>query len=669
MISRPDSRQEWPHPVVVFLVLLALYAATAPRTVALEDDGLFILSSFFLGIEHPPGYPLHTLLGHLFTLLPVGSVAFRVHLMSAFFGALTCAVVWLCVQALTRERVWAYFAALGLGVSRAFWSQSLVAEVYTLNTFFVFLLVHLGLRLGSSERFAPRTASLMAFLFGLSLSNHWPLMLLVSPAFAILLWPHRSKIIRWLPTLVPLSLLGLSPYAWLVVRSWSDPVFSFYGPLTSPGEFWTMVSRAGYASIDASASATWIDRLYFLRYFGQQLILQFAIVGTALGLLGAIVQWRTWGCRVSMCLTVIFLMPSVVLIFLLGFDYDFLHAHIYSVYPLPAYAIVAVWMALGLMHLARARRFAGWFVHVIGLISISLIAAMSARTNLRAGYDWSSRYARTILLPLPANTILFVSGDAEVGAVGYFHLIEGVRPDVTVMNPGGLGFDTRIFHPLRTRRSDGRAAVAAFAQAVRRPVAFTPPVPEGVNTTNHWLHYIVTDPGQGGSAALQPLDATQREFLETAVLTGDHPDPWTSFVQGGLRRRIATFLAMRPETWKTNDTFGDRYLGKLDADFDGALGIAIGMLANPVGYNAADVARQLERAAYLMPSDLPKSDKALFFELRGHLRLELGDLDGATRDLRAAVELHPPSTGRSASTLAGLVHRGNDIDDGMRMSR
>lgn len=663
MTAGPGGRREWLHPVVVFLALLAVYAATAPRTVALEDDGLFILSSYFLGIEHPPGYPLHTLFGHLFTLLPVGSVAFRVHMLSAFFGALTCAFIWMCVQTLLRERLLAYFAAFGLGLSRVFWSQSIIAEVYTLNTFFVFALVYLGLRLGAAEPFAPRTAALMAFLFGLSLANHWPLMVLVSPAFAILLWPRRHDLIRWLPVLVPVCVVGLSPYFWLVVRSWSDPVFSFYGPLTSPGEFWTMVSRAGYASVDASPSATWIDHLYFVRYFGLQLLLQFAIIGTALGLLGAIVQWRTWGRRISMCLTVIFLMPSLVLIFLLGFDYDSLHAHIFSVYPLPAYAVVAIWMSLGLMHLARKEQIAKWFVHLVCVISLTLIAAVSARTNLRAGYDWSSRYAHAILLPLPRDAILFVSGDAEVGAVGYFHLVEGVRPDITLMNPRGLGFSARLYHPLRTRRADGDAAVASFTQAVRRPVAFTPPVPEGIKTVNHWLYYLVTAPDHDDRTAFTRLDATQREFLETAVLNGDSSDPWTSFVQRGLRRRFAASLAMTPETWQTEGSPGSAFLKRLDAGFDGALGIAIGMIASPRGYDPHAAARQLDRAAYLMPGDLAKSDKALFFELRGHVRLELGRLEEALRDLRTAVELHPSSTSRSASTLARLSQQGTQIGD------
>ena len=71
----------------------------------MEDDGLFILSSYFLGIEHPPGYPLFTLIGHLFTYLPFGSVAYRVHLASALFGALSGAAAWLCARCLINGRL------------------------------------------------------------------------------------------------------------------------------------------------------------------------------------------------------------------------------------------------------------------------------------------------------------------------------------------------------------------------------------------------------------------------------------------------------------------------------------------------------------------------------------------------------------------------------------
>src|SRR5690242_5535854 len=116
MNFRP-ARADWAHAGVVTLVILALYAATAPRTVALEDDSLFVLSSYFLGIEHPPGYPIFTMVGHLFSKLPLGSVAYRVHLASAFFGALTCGVMWLCARHLGLGRLASWVAVLALGFS------------------------------------------------------------------------------------------------------------------------------------------------------------------------------------------------------------------------------------------------------------------------------------------------------------------------------------------------------------------------------------------------------------------------------------------------------------------------------------------------------------------------------------------------------------------------
>jgi hypothetical protein len=206
--------------------------------VGLEDDALFILSSYFLGIEHPPGYPLFTLIAHLFTLVPLGSVAYRVHLASAFFGALTCAAVWLCARTLAGGRLPAYVAALGLGLSPVFWSQAIIAEVYTLNTFLFVVLVYLGLQAcppgGAPARGGPYLVPWMALLFGLALSNHWPLMLLVAPAFAVLLWPRRSEILARLPHLILLVLVGLLPYAWLVYRSWMALPISFYGQLDGP---------------------------------------------------------------------------------------------------------------------------------------------------------------------------------------------------------------------------------------------------------------------------------------------------------------------------------------------------------------------------------------------------------------------------------------------------
>jgi len=290
------KRPDWLQAAAVAAALFALYAATAPRTVALEDDGLFILSSYFLGIEHPPGYPLFTLIGHLFTYLPFGSVAYRVHLASALFGALTGGAAWLCARALIEGRLPAYLAAFALGVSPVFWSQAIIAEVYTLNTFFFLVLVFMGLQACPPSTLAPaspgrsRMLPWMALVFGLSLSNHYPLMLLVAPAFVILLWPLRRELLSRFGMLAWLAILGLLPYAWMVRRSWQALPISFNGPLETIQEILFFVSRAGYAGVDHSVSAGWLDRVRFFEFFGGELLRQFALVGTLLAVAGFVGQ-------------------------------------------------------------------------------------------------------------------------------------------------------------------------------------------------------------------------------------------------------------------------------------------------------------------------------------------------------------------------------------------
>ena len=173
----------------------------APRSVALEDDALFVLSSYFLGIEHPPGYPLFTLVGHLFTYLPFGSVAYRVHLASALFGALTRRRG-VAVRAQPDRRGGCRRTSRpSASASRRCSGRSRSSPRSTPSIRSSFCpglsrAAGLGPSAQAPEREAGGVLPWMALVFGLSLSNHWPLMLLVAPAFAVLLWPRRNELLR-----------------------------------------------------------------------------------------------------------------------------------------------------------------------------------------------------------------------------------------------------------------------------------------------------------------------------------------------------------------------------------------------------------------------------------------------------------------------------------------
>src|SRR5436305_10621903 len=70
----------------VFVAAITLYISTLAPTVTLVDSGELMLAAHTLGVAHPPGFPLYVLLAHIFTWLPIGSVATRVNFASAMFA-------------------------------------------------------------------------------------------------------------------------------------------------------------------------------------------------------------------------------------------------------------------------------------------------------------------------------------------------------------------------------------------------------------------------------------------------------------------------------------------------------------------------------------------------------------------------------------------------------
>lgn len=271
-------RRDLAQVLAIFIAVMAVYLWSMPKTVVLEDDGTFILVAWFNSIAHPPGSPLYTLLAHLASQVPVGTVVARVHAFSALLGAGACVVLWYLVLRLLQSRLLASAAALVFAFSQAFWSQAIIAEVYALNVFLFLLLFLMCLQYrdnsGSRALFC-----LICFIYGLALSNHWPLLLLSSPLLLAVLWPVITTI---KPKIVPglcCLIAGLLPYLWLVINSRSNPVISFYGPIESMSDFLFMVSRQGYEPIDTSSTAGLEDRIFFIGFVLQELMRQFQPFG------------------------------------------------------------------------------------------------------------------------------------------------------------------------------------------------------------------------------------------------------------------------------------------------------------------------------------------------------------------------------------------------------
>ena len=125
----------------------------APGTLMdLGDPGDLQAAVATLGVPHPTGYPLFVLAGWLWVhLLPLGTMAFRLNLLVAVFGALAVSLTYLLALRLTGRHLPAVGSALLFGLSYTFWTQTSISEVYTLNAVFVAAVLYLLVRWGQTR--------------------------------------------------------------------------------------------------------------------------------------------------------------------------------------------------------------------------------------------------------------------------------------------------------------------------------------------------------------------------------------------------------------------------------------------------------------------------------------------------------------------------------------
>lgn len=180
----PLSRLDGGIAFCVAALSFALYARTLYPGLLPGDSGEFQTLAYLLAHTHPTGYDVYLLLARVFILLPIQSIAYRVNLFSALMGGLTVGGVYLAGTALSGKRWGGIFGAAALAVSITFWSQAVIAEVYTAGSFFLVLIL-LCLLLWDRNR-RGLFLSLAAALGVLSLGVHLTVAL-AAPAAAIYL--------------------------------------------------------------------------------------------------------------------------------------------------------------------------------------------------------------------------------------------------------------------------------------------------------------------------------------------------------------------------------------------------------------------------------------------------------------------------------------------------
>ncbi|MCX6647250.1 MAG: DUF2723 domain-containing protein [bacterium] len=457
----------------VGLISLGVYVLTLSPGVSWahhsEDSGDLITSAWTLGIPHPTGYPLFCILGFIWShIIAIGSVAWRMNLFSAMWGALSAAV--------TVRAVWASFnlldeksqaklstftksiACVSSGLLLAFatdvWSLSIVTEVYSLNLFFTALigwilieLLIVGKKIETVEdsdildSIAKRRGKLILLLglvWGLALCNHLTSLFLFPGILVVWIFsgihPRPSEIGKG----ILFFLIALLLYLYLPIRSAMNPPLDWGNP-ESVGNFIWMVTGQQFR------------KLMFTLPLFQMLhqIMRYSSIPYELGTIGAIASIlglikltvsRTRGATVLFIHTILLTASS------------FFYLSSYAIWDPEGYLLPMIWAtalwagwAITLLEDVPRKLMSTITVIVVVLLIASPVVSLASHwkeVDLSGTYD-AIRYGEESFESFDENALVIEVRYERAFTLWYYREVEyaSTRDDVAVVFIEHAGFD------------------------------------------------------------------------------------------------------------------------------------------------------------------------------------------------------------------------------------
>ncbi len=454
----------------LFITLWAIYLHGLNPAFRTDDSPETAASCYTLGIQHPPGYPLHSLMGRIATFVPLGTPAFRVNLMAAFFGAAACCTLLLALLLWLQRRwpetktlnLWvALFAALCLGLSPTFGSQALAAKggIYTSHAWWISLLI-LSLALWAKQPSSQRYAALSLLCFFVSFGNHWETQALLGPAVLAWLWVHQQpqplKKIKILPARkwlwgMGLALAGISLYAYLPLRARLHPAMNWGAPDTWLQFKW-VVLRQEYLDIEIgflkslvaalTGKGLWTEVATNWSYVQRQglrllshLLGPHADLGwplAALSIWGAISmtrQRKLWA-RESAFMLIWISAFSFITTFYFHLKPEMLW--IMDVFLIPLYLAQTLLLGLGTRELLSRinRPNIGKWAWALPLIVFSVLLPLRQTRLSQAQHYWAWDFGQNFLMSLKPGAIVFAEGDFNTMPIYYLQHVKQERKDV-----------------------------------------------------------------------------------------------------------------------------------------------------------------------------------------------------------------------------------------------
>ncbi len=432
-----------------FIIPFIVYITTLAPGLYFIDTGELAAVCVKLGIAHPTGYPLFTLLGSIFSKIPIGDYIYRLNLMCAFLSSLTAVMFFNLVHFILTEldlnkeqdkskrffnssenplKVFliSFSAAMVLAFSSTFWNTSNSLEVYSLHVLFIVTVIYLFLKASNSWTrgdFDLKNWLIFAFVLGLSFTNHLSTIFL-SVGFLYLYFAvngfGKLSFQKILVMSVPF-ILALTVYIYFFIRgdnsviAWGNPVnWENFMRHVSGKQFsvW-MFTSTGSASKQFS---------HFIDIYPKE----FFYIPVIIALFGIIESFLKQ--RKFFYFTVLLFVFNI----LYAINYDI---HDIDTYFLLSFVVTSIWFALGIVFIAQKFKLSNAILAAIAvLIPLTSIYGNYEENNLKNS-NYVKEYTENVFRSVREKSIIMSSQwDFWLSASFYMQYVHNYRPDVIVLD-------------------------------------------------------------------------------------------------------------------------------------------------------------------------------------------------------------------------------------------
>ncbi|GEM_PF-5247960 len=460
---------------LIALFTFTVYLQTLGPTFQNDDSPETIEACFRLTLQHPPGYGLFTLMGHLFSFLPLATPAFRMNLFATLWAVLGVTLAFrllhrlVPVEGKAGERwvpLGAAIASLTLAFSQPYWEQSHTAKggVYLLQVcLFLGAILLAGKLLDQGKTGALGLG--LGFALGAGAAHTWDWHFLLLLAFLPWFLPRLRPALRspgfFLAHVGAGFLVGFSLLLNLPLRPWSAAEPRWIDPQNFSG-FRQLVSRRAYWQ-DAPGRVLFLlpdwlrGRMDGWEWMAQAQTL-LAMIRTAAGhwaLSLGLLAWGPWlfalaGLRGSdrrrwfVCGALGAVAGTLAVVLTLPITQEGVW-HLHKL-MLPVSLWGALLLGFGAVRAFRTlgrNRWAPWVALAALGAPLWSLGSNDSRVDLRRELRFQDQ-AVDILRSLKRNSVFLVEVDEARFLLPYYQSVENLRPDLTFLpypygSPEGLG--------------------------------------------------------------------------------------------------------------------------------------------------------------------------------------------------------------------------------------